>query len=532
MPSYLSPGVYMEEVDRGTKPIEAVGTAVASFIGYTDRASDVHNGVTTSLIGKPTLVTNWSQYVQKFGGFIQGAYLPDSVYGYFANGGSIAYIVSIRTLGTAEDPAATVTAKTTVLSEGDKGVKLLEFFARQGGPVGNSIEVEVRPAPAPIIPEGEGESKKTAISPPSEFTLNVRVGGQVRESYPGLTMGKGERNVVTVLQEQSTLIGATLTGKAEMVPAAGTFPLAGGEVKTKEITLADYRGSVSERRGLGGLEALTDVTMICAPDLMSSYQAGEIDKKGVQAVQQSIIDYCELVRYCFALLDAPPAMMPQEVKEWRMEVNYDTTRAALYYPWIEVADMTGGKGRTRMVPPSGHMAGIFARVDATRGVHKAPGNEIVRTALGLEVTVTKGEHDLLNPIGINVIRSFPGRGIRIWGARTLSSDASWRYINVRRLFSMIEESIENGTQWVVFEPNDQFLWGRVRRDVRAFLTTVWRSGALFGSSPDDAFYVKCDTETNPTELRDLGQMVVEIGIAPVKPAEFVIFRVSQWTPES
>ncbi|MBE2267735.1 MAG: phage tail sheath family protein [Anaerolinea sp.] len=537
MPNYLSPGVYMEEVDRGTKPIESVGTAVAAFIGYTERAVDTRNGESVSLLGKPTLVTNWSQYVQKFGGFMQGAYLPDSVYGYFANGGTICYVVSIRTVGTSDDPAMTVPAKTLVLADGEKGVKLLEFTAKQGGVVGNNIEVEVKLSPAAPAgaPEGEAEGGKKAApgaAAPSEFTVNVRVSGQVRETFPGLTTAKGDKNVVTVLQTQSSLISATLVGKSELAPASGTYALAGGEVKTKAISLVDYKGSVSERRGLGGLEAFDDVTMICAPDLMSSYQAGEIDMKGVQAVQQALIDYCELVRYCFAILDAPPALMPQEVKEWRMQVNYDTTRAALYYPWIEVADMTGAKGRTRMVPPSGHMAGIYARVDDTRGVHKAPANEIVRTSLGLEVQVTKGEHDLLNPIGVNVIRSFPGRGIRVWGARTLSSDASWRYINVRRLFSMIEESIERGTQWVVFEPNDQFLWGRVRRDVRAFLTTIWRTGALFGTTAEEAFYVKCDEETNPPELRDLGQLVTEIGIAPVKPAEFVIFRVSQWSPES
>lgn len=529
MPSYLSPGVYMEEVDRGTKPIEAVGTAVAAFIGYTERAAEVRDGNTISLLGKPTLVTNWSQYVQKFGSFVSGAYTPDSVYGYFANGGSIAYVVSIKTLGASADPGAAEPAQVSV-NEADKANKLLEFTAKEGGPAGNNIEVEIKATP-PAAPE-EGEGKGSKASTPSEFNVVIKVNGQVAESFNNLTTGKGENNVATVLETRSKLVTATVVGKADIVPASGNYQLAGGKIKEKQITLKDYQGSVAERKGLGGLEPLDDVTMICVPDLMASYQAGEIDMKGVQAVQQAIIDYCELVRYCFAVLDAPPAMMPQEIKEWRNTVNYDSTRAAVYYPWIEVADLTGGNGRTRMVPPSGHVAGVYARVDGTRGVHKAPANEIIRTCLGLEVQVTKGEHDLLNPIGVNVIRSFPGRGIRIWGARTLSSDPAWRYINVRRLFNMIEESIERGTQWVVFEPNDQFLWGRVSRDVRAFLTMVWRTGALFGTTPEQAFYVKCDAETNPPEARDLGQMVVEIGIAPVKPAEFVIFRVSQWSGDS
>lgn len=524
MPSYLSPGVYMEEVDRGTKPIEAVGTAVAAFLGYTEKASDTRNGETVSLVGKPTLVTNWSQYVQKFGGFVAGAYTPDAVYGYFNNGGSICYIVSLRTLGASADPELASVAKVVVNSEGEKGAKLLEFSAKEGGPAGNRIEVEIKGAEA-----GEGEGGKKGAS---EFNLVIKVDGQPAESYTGLTTGKGDQNVATVVQTKSKLVTVSVVGKAELAPAGGSFALAGGEIKTKAITLKDYQGSVSERRGLGGLEPLTDVTMLLAPDLMASYQAGEIDMKGVQAVQQAMIDYCELVRYCFAILDAPPGMMPQEIKEWRDQVNYDSTRAALYYPWIEIADLTGNNGRTRLVPPGGHMAGIYARTDGTRGVHKAPANEIVRGVLGLEVVVTKGEHDLLNPKGINVIRTFPGRGIRVWGARTLSSDPAWRYISVRRLFSMIENSIENGTQWVVFEPNDPFLWGRVRRDVNAFLTNVWRSGALFGLTPDQAFYVKCDAETNPPEARDVGQMVVEIGIAPVKPAEFVIFRVSQWSGDA
>ena len=181
------------------------------------------------------------------------------------------------------------------------------------------------------------------------------------------------------------------------------------------------------------------------------------------------------------------------------------------------------------MPPSGHMAGIWARNDDTRGVHKAPANEVVRGAITLELNITKAEHDLLNPDGINCIRAFPGRGIRVWGARTLSSDPAWRYLNVRRLFNYIEESILEGTQWVVFEPNDIRLWGRVKRTINAFLLRVWRDGALFGATPDQAFFVKCDERTTRPRSVDAGQLIVEIGIAPVKPAEFVVFRIAQFS---
>lgn len=516
MPTYLSPGVYVEEVDRGTKPIEAVGTAVAAFVGYTERAAEISDGEMISLLGKPTLVTNWTQFVQKFGGFVPGAYLPDAVYGYFANGGGRCYVVSLKTLGMADSPAVEASAaQATISGAGDSPAGLLEFAAKEAGPGGNAIRVQVKPGEDPENPT---------------FTLVIEAPGQPTETFEGLTLGRGERNVATVVNTQSRLVTVRVVGRpaANIVPAAGAYTLAGGKIETRAITLNDYQGSVAERRGMGGLEPIDDVTMIAAPDLMASYVAGEMDLKAVQSVQQSMIDYCERVKYCFAILDAPPHLMPEQVKAWRSEVNYDSTRAALYYPWIEVADQSGQNGRTRLIPPCGHIAGIYARTDTERGVHKAPANEVVRGALGLEVQVTKGEQDGLNPIGVNCLRAFPGRGIRVWGARTLSSDPSWRYINVRRLFSMVEESIERGTQWVVFEPNDANLWARVRRDVSAFLRLVWRSGALFGATPEQAFYVKCDEETNPPEVRDVGQLIIEVGLAPVKPAEFVIFRVSQW----
>ncbi len=509
MPEYLSPGVYIEEVDRGTRPIEAVGTAVAAFVGFTEKAEAVEEGELVSLLNTPTLVTNWSQYVQKFGGFVKGAYLPYAVYGYFQNGGGRCYVVSVKTLGKASTPELATPATVLLPAGGEQGEGVIEITAREGGLSGNAIKVQVR--------EGEGET----------FSLIVQGPEGPPETFDGLTTTKGKTNVATVVNSRSRLVTVKVV-KSGIKPKAGTYHLAGGEVKSVALTVADYKGDPSERTGIGGLEVAEEITMLAAPDLMSSYQSGELDLEGVQAVQRAMYEFCERNKYCFAILDSPPGLSPQEVKNWRLSANYDTRYAALYYPWIKVADMSNGGGAGILIPPSGHIAGIYARSDAERGVHKAPANEVVRGASGLAVQVTKGEQDVLNPLGINCIRSFPGRGIRVWGARTLSSDPAWRYVNVRRLFNMIEESIERGTQWVVFEPNDPDLWARVRRDVRAFLTTVWRSGALFGTTPDQAFYVKCDEETNPPETRDLGQLIIEVGIAPVKPAEFVIFRISQW----
>jgi phage tail sheath protein FI len=294
-------------------------------------------------------------------------------------------------------------------------------------------------------------------------------------------------------------------------------------------TTTDFQGDVMQRTGIEGLEELDDATMLIVPDLMTPMPGQKsVDLNTIKAVQTLMIAHCEKMHDRVAILDAPAGLSPQAAKKWRMDIaGYDSSYAALYYPWIEVGDPV--TNRPKLIPPSGHMAGVWARTDNTRGVHKAPANEVVRGATGLAYNVTKGEQDTLNPIGVNCIRAFPGMGIRIWGARTLSSNPSWRYINVRRLFNFVEKSIERGTQWVVFEPNDQFLWARVRRDISAFLTMVWSSGALFGAGSSEAFFVKCDAELNTQAVRDLGMLICEIGISPVKPAEFVIFRISQWS---
>jgi phage tail sheath protein FI len=212
---------------------------------------------------------------------------------------------------------------------------------------------------------------------------------------------------------------------------------------------------------------------------------------------------------------------------------YDSMFAAMYYPWIKVDNPAATGADTEIfVPPCGHMAGLWAQTDDTRGVWKAPANVVVRGALDVELPITKTEQGLLNPIGINCIRPFGTRGIRVWGARTLSSDSDWVYINVRRLFNMVETTILNGTQWVVFEPKDAKLWAGVKRTLNSFLRGLWRDGALFGATADQAFFVKCDAETNPPDSIDQGKLVVEVGIAPVKPAEFVIFRISQFKDQS
>ena len=323
----------------------------------------------------------------------------------------------------------------------------------------------------------------------------------------------------------------TSSGAVERLPNSETAlaaPPAAAALPSTRLSADDYVGDVAERTGFAGLEAVDEITMLCVPDLMSAYQQGAIDLETVQAVQTAMIAHCELMGDRVAILDPPPGLNAQQIKEWRVDkARYDSMYATLYWPWIKT--MNPATGLLSFMPPSGHMAGIWGRNDDTRGVHKAPANEVVRGAIDLEINITRNEHDLLNPEGINCIRAFPGRGIRVWGARTLSSDPAWRYLNVRRLFNYLEESILNGTNWVVFEPNDEALWAKIRRTIAAFLVMEWRAGALFGSTPDEAFYVKCDGETNPAEGIDAGQVVCEIGVAPVKPAEFVIFRLAQFS---
>jgi phage tail sheath protein FI len=504
MPTYLTPGVYVEEVDRGTKPIEGVGTAVAAFLGIAEKGP----------VGKATMIANWTQFVSTFGGFIPGAYLAHAVYGYFNNGGTLAYVVRIG----GESDAAPAQPQASLTAKG--GTATIKALPKPGAPEGVSIEV----------------------TPAEDDSFNITVkGGGAEEKYEGLGFGKGAKNAFDVVNKGSKLV--TLEelkvaglSMAERAPAPGTYPLALPSATTTAlvpVTPADYEGDVTQRDGLGGLEAVDEITMVLAPDAMAAFQAGMLDMDGLKAIQLGMIAHCERMGDRVAILDTPPGLNAQEAQDWRMNVaGYDSKYASLYYPWIKVADPTPGATSTTIaIPPSGHMAGVWARNDGERGVHKAPANEVLRGVISLELNLTNSEQSVLNPNGVNCLRVFAGRGIRAWGARTLSSDASWRYLNVRRLFNYVEKSIERGTQWAVFEPNDQELWAKMRRDVGAFLKVVWREGALFGETPEQAFFVKCDAENNPQETRDLGQLIIDIGIAPVKPAEFVIFRIGQYAPE-
>ncbi len=507
MAEYLSPGVYVEEVDRGPKPIEGVGTAMAAFVGFTEKAEWVREVdgefVTEDLLNKPQLVTNWPQYVQKFGGFVQGAYLPHSVYGYFHNGGSRCYVLSVKTIGRAE-----------AFLLGADGKARLQVKSKSAGFDGLRMRVKVEvpelPAPKAAAPKPkakdgkEGEEAPAAPveeSAPRPFTVSVERQGAgggwfTKEVLTEVNLVEVQDNGTKHVQvayrnnRASELIDLKVVDPA--APLAKVMPVSQEQTLNLEqrllqsATSSQFKGDVAERTGVGALEALDDVTMLVVPDLMATPPGQKLDLDMVKAVQTAMIAHCEHMGDRVAILDAPPNATPQEIKDWRMNTTgYDSSYATLYYPWIQVDDPI--LNRPVYVPPSGHVAGVWARSDNTRGVHKAPANEVVLGATGLAYGMTKGEQDTLNPNGVNCVRAFPGRGIRIWGARTLSSNPSWRYINVRRLFNYVEKSIERGTQWVVFEPNDMMLWARVRRDVGAFLSTVWSEGALFGASPNQAY---------------------------------------------
>jgi Bacteriophage tail sheath protein len=346
----------------------------------------------------------------------------------------------------------------------------------------------------------------------------------VSTSTAGMT-GVTERGpeapqLITSWREYQDVFGGFVDGGFLPAAVKGFFDNGGRRVYVARASDA--------RTGLAALEPIDEIAILLAPDEVTDNSGTTTD---------AVIDHCERLRDRFAIVSAPANRdRIQDLRPPR-----DSAFAAFYYPWVRVLDPV--RQRTVLVPPGGHVAGIYARTDIDHGVHKAPANEDVRGLTAgkagssdapLEFTVTKDAQDILNPRGVNVIRDFRdgGRGVRLWGARTMSSDSEWKYVNVRRLFVFVEQSIHNGMQWVVFEPNSENTWANVRRVVTDFLFRLWRDGALLGTTPEEAYFVKCDRTTMTQNDLDNGRLVCLIGMAPVKPAEFVIFRIAQRTVDA
>ena len=296
-------------------------------------------------------------------------------------------------------------------------------------------------------------------------------------------------------------------------------------------TSAEYEGEArpdaKSKTGLKALEDIDDISIVAAPGLTFQRPADTSYDRHVAANLNLLISHAERLKYRIAVLDSSNAMTISDVRAQRAKI--DSKFAAFYYPWVRIVDPITGKEAD--MPPSGFVAGIYARNDIERAVFKAPANEVVTGAVGFEQTLNKAQQDVLNPEGINCFRWFEGRGFRLWGARTISSDPEWKYVNLRRYFIYLEHSIDKGTQWAVFEPNGELLWANVRRTVEDFLFNEWQMGALLGDKPEKAFFVRCDRSTMTQNDLDNGRLVCKIGVAPLRPAEFVIFRIGQWTAD-
>lgn len=509
MPEYLAPGVYVEEIEIGAKPIEGVSTSTAGFIGETER------GPTT-----PELVTSWPDFQRKFGGYF-GAdkYLPFAVEGFFSNGGKRCYIarVVIATAGNGNENASVASKSLTM-----EGSSALTLTTVGEGSWGNRIAVKVsngttkgfklslvywKKAPGePYVPD---DDRKTQPRPTvSEVFDDLSVDETSPDYYEKRVNGISNLVKIEKVGDDS--------GDIPDAPASAEYFTGGGD-GTGNLVLGDYirtdTDNPGERKGLTAFKVNEDISIIYSPN-----------SQAVEDLTDAIIAHCEILKSRFAVIDSK--MTNSEISGLKPRDKNDSDYAAFYYPWLKVIEPASGMKRT--VPPGGHVIGIYARSDIERGVHKAPANEKVRGINDLQFQLGKGEQDILNPRGVNCIRALPGRGIRVWGARTLSSDPLWKYVNVRRLFIYLEESIRRATQWVVFEPNNERLWARMIQTVSQFLTTEWKNGALMGTTPEEAFFVKCDRTTMTQSDIDNGRLICVIGVAPVKPAEFVIFRIAQW----
>ena len=549
MAEYLSPGVYVEEFDSGAVPMQGVSTSTAGFLGMAERGP---------VSGAPELVTSMADYRRMYGGYLsaakygEGRYLPYAIEQFFINGGSRAYVQRVVP---DDAKASSVVCGPMTVSAANPGewgdlLRVVVTPACKGRSqvfAVNGAELTVKNADGfaagDIVELFDGENKALAVvanvqdkvvaltAPCAldvadttvgskkyvrtcEFNMSVRCGDQIEE-YNDLSLNATQPNFVTLRTGKSDLIRVAVEAAADGDPVAPFEALGGGEGDLV-LALADgsdgsplavsasvYLGidnGPGERTGLQGFIETPDVSLLAAPGVV------------MPEVQVALLGFCENAKSCFAVLDMPGNLKKtKDLADFRD--LYDSSYGAIYHPWLECNDNL--TKRNGFFPPSGAMMGIYARSDNERGVHKAPANEVVRGCTGLSCPYNQAEQDMLNPIGINLIRAFTGRGIRVWGARTLSSNGLWKYLNVRRLFIYVEQSIKNNTNWVVFEPNSEALWSRVTRTIELFLATCWRDGALAGSAPSEAFYVECGPTTMTQDDIDNGRLICQIGIAPV-----------------
>ena len=548
----------MEEFDSAGQPLAGVSTSTAGFIGLAERGP---------VEGLPVLVTSFNDFKRTYGSYLSEnqfgsyRYLAYSVEQFFVNGGSRAYIMRVAPSDAkaasgknefvavkAKNPGAwgnqveivfepSSKAKTQIFE--DLGGRKYRVKNSAGFNEGDTVVftageqkvvttvTSVRDNVIELKDELGADAVDTGLVPSkvlstAEFNLHVVFGDDV-ETYENCSFNAAAANHVDKVTSRSNHVQITANAKASVADLFAesekvVLGLSGGsDGSLGGVTPDVYVGADNGPGKRTGIQAFVDndeVSIMAIPGVTDP------------VVQLALVAHCENLASRFAILDIPrdKTKVPDVLAHRDL---FDTSYAAMYNPWLQVYDPL--EKRSIFIPPSGSVAGVYARNDNTRGVEKAPANEVLRGVTGLDVQYNKGEQDILNPKGVNLIRSFTGQGIRIWGARTLSSNSLWKYVNIRRLFIFIEESIKAGTNWVVFEPNDERLWARVHRTIDAFLTRVWRSGALMGTTPNEAFFIDIGPNTMTQDDIDNGRLICVIGIAPVKPAEFVVFRITQKT---
>ena len=522
MPEYLHPGVYIEEIERGPRPIEGVPTSTAALLGEAERGSIT-----------PRLVTSYKDYQRWFGDvFGPSKFLPYAANGFFENGGRRAFICRLVGDGSSTAEAAFGDFLIRAAGPGAWGTRVFAKVSdsttknADGSSVGFRLQLAYWSGDVPAVDPFSADGRRTLPRPVLVEDFDDLVTDETSPDFyakrvPFVDLEKGDTNQ----GPESSALGLLVR---PVGAAAGARPGNNGQLLTNgaddaaALGVDDFRGGVAGGRtteqGLLALERdpYRDVALVHAPDVSTD-------------VANAIISHCENMRFRFAVIDSPKGQNNPSGLDPRSQIG-DTQYAGFYYPWLVTADPR--TGARKLVPPGGYVLGVYARSDNERGVFKAPANETVRGALALEFDINDRIQDDLNPKGVNVMRSFPGRGIRVWGARTMTSNALWKYVSVRRLFIFLERSIYEGTQWVVFEPNDDKLWARVIDTIRLFLRAQWRLGALFGRTEQEAFFITCDRTTMTQDDILNGRLICEIGIAPVRPAEFVMFRIFQHTAEA